>query len=576
MQLVMARFIRFTLALIGTGLLLNNSAHASDLSVAIGQAVKFTVTASGTQPFTYQWLKNSASISSANSDTYSIASATTADTASYTVVVTNSAGSITSTNATLTVNSSIVAPTITNQPASLTVTAGQSASFSVTASGSATLSYQWRKNGTAISGATSATYSIATTTSSAGSYSVVVTNSAGSITSGSATLTVNAAAVAPTIISQPTSLTVTAGQSVSFSVTASGSATLTYQWRKNGTAISGATSATYSIAATTTANAGSFTILVTNSAGSVTSGAAVLTVNPVIVAPVITSQPASLTVTAGQSASFSVTASGSATLTYQWLKNGAPISSATSSTYAIATATAADAATYSVIVSNSAGSTTSSGAVLTANSTTAAFSNGSFESPNVGANTFGSFKYNPTGTAWTFSSTTGVAGNNSGFTRNNPVAPVGAQVGYVQMTGSISQNVSFPAGSYTINALAAQRAHYSNQQVDVYVDGAKVGSYAPSGTAYTEVVTNAFTVTAGTHTIKFVGLTTVDTTLFIDNLTIQSATPSQVTIAGNGFETPNVGANTLGAFAYCPAGTPWTFTGEAGVSGNNSGFTNCV
>jgi hypothetical protein len=105
----------------------------------------------------------------------------------------------------------------------------------------------------------------------------------------------------------------------------------------------------------------------------------------------------------------------------------------------------------------------------------------------------------------------------------------------------------------------------------VYVDGAKVGSYAPGSTAYTEVATDAFTVAAGTHLIKFVGLATVDSTLFIDQLTIQPL--PEVTIADYGFEEPQVGANAFYAFAYRPIGTPWTFTGNAGITGNKSGFT---
>ncbi len=99
-----------------------------------------------------------------------------------------------------------VAPAITAQPQSSTVTAGASASFSVTATGTATLTFQWLFNGTAISGATSATFSIATTTSAnAGSYTVTVTNAGGSVTSSAATLTVNAAAATTTAAAPPPS-----------------------------------------------------------------------------------------------------------------------------------------------------------------------------------------------------------------------------------------------------------------------------------------------------------------------------------------------------------------------------------
>lgn len=174
-----------------------------------------------------------------------------------------------------------VAPSITTQPASQTVTAGQTASFSVVAAGTAPLAYQWRKNNVAISGATSPSYTTPATTSSdnGAQFTVVVSNSAGSVTSNAATLTVNPPVVAPTITTQPASQTVIAGQTATFTVAATGTAPLTYQWRKNGAAISGATSPTYTTPATKAADNGAqFTVVVTNSAGSATSNAAALTV----------------------------------------------------------------------------------------------------------------------------------------------------------------------------------------------------------------------------------------------------------------------------------------------------------
>src|SRR5258708_25120614 len=112
-------------------------------------------------------------------------------------------------------------------------------------------------------------------------FSVVYTNTAGSMTSAAATLTVNAAPVAPSITIQPGSQTVTAGQTASFSVAATGTAPLSFQWQKNGVAISGATSSSYTTPATTSSDNGAqFTVAVSNIAGSMTSIAATLTVNP--------------------------------------------------------------------------------------------------------------------------------------------------------------------------------------------------------------------------------------------------------------------------------------------------------
>ena len=149
-----------------------------------------------------------------------------------------------------------VAPQITAQPQNASVAAGQTATFSVTATGTAPLSYQWSKNATAISGATSASYTTPATAASdnGASFTVSVTNAAGSITSSAATLTVTGGgggAVAPQITAQPQNASITAGQMATFSVAATGTAPLSYQWMKNTSAISGATSASYTTPATT-------------------------------------------------------------------------------------------------------------------------------------------------------------------------------------------------------------------------------------------------------------------------------------------------------------------------------------
>src|SRR5438132_11317597 len=180
-------------------------------------------------------------------------------------------------------NAVAVAPTITTQPANQTVTAGQAASFTVVAGGTAPLSYQWQKNSVNIAGATAASYTtpVTTTADSGSTFRVVVTNTAGTVTSAAGTLTVNAAAVAPTITTQPANQTVTAGQTASFTVVAGGTAPLNYQWQKNRVNIAGATAASYTTPVTTTADSGSsFRVVVSNSAGTVTSSAATLTVNP--------------------------------------------------------------------------------------------------------------------------------------------------------------------------------------------------------------------------------------------------------------------------------------------------------
>ncbi len=252
------------------------------------------------------------------------------------------------------------------------VTAGQTANFNVAATGRGPLNYQWQRNGVAISGATSSSYTTPAATSSdnGAQFTVLVTNTVGSATSVAATLTVSPASVAPSITTQPASQIATAGQTASFSVAATGTAPLSYQWKRNGTGILGATSSSYTTPVTTISDNGAqFTVLVTNTAGSMTSATATLTVNAATVAPSITTQPASQTVTAGQTASFGIAATGTAPLSYQWQKNGANIVGATAASYATpATSTSDSGSTFRVLVSNTAGTATSSAATLTVNS----------------------------------------------------------------------------------------------------------------------------------------------------------------------------------------------------------------
>jgi hypothetical protein len=149
----------------------------------------------------------------------------------------------------------------------------------VTATGTGTLTYQWKKNGSAISGATSSSYTTpaAVASDNGAVFTVTVTGTSGNVTSSAATLTVTAP---PSITAQPSSKSVLTGQTATFSVAATGTATLTYQWSMSGVAISGATSATYTTPATTSADNGAqFTVTVTNAAGSVTSNPATLTVS---------------------------------------------------------------------------------------------------------------------------------------------------------------------------------------------------------------------------------------------------------------------------------------------------------
>jgi len=491
-------------------------------TVIVGSAATFTVVATGTSPFSYQWQKNGTDISGATAASYTTPATSLADsTATFHVVVTNSLGHVTSRDAVLTVNPAPVAPAITAQPQSITVSVGLTASFSVTATGTAPLSYQWRKNTVAISGATASSYTTPVTLAAdnGAAFSVVVSNGAGSTTSSDAILTLSSTPVAPAITAQPSNASVARGQAATFTAAVTGSPFPALQWQKYvggaWTDIAGATSLTYNTGSTTDADSGvQFHLVASNATGTATSNNATLTVtaptllliddfndgtrwtnqlnslgkaittsggifnlegntdlyfffndgttadsitshidqslaglaNLVIaikggaggeetavtvvfndgsdhpvslatygtlttayknisiplsafganldtiaflriegrgtgktirldnisvtagaaVAPTITAQPANIAVSAGQTATFTVAAAGTAPLSYQWKKNGTAISGATSASYTTpATSSSDNGASFTVVVSNSVSSVTSTAATLT-------------------------------------------------------------------------------------------------------------------------------------------------------------------------------------------------------------------
>jgi glucose/arabinose dehydrogenase len=164
--------------------------HPSNQTVLQGQPATFTVTAAGSTPLSYQWQRNQVNIPGANGPSHFIAGTTIADNgATFRCVVTNTFGSATSNEATLTVNAP---PSITGHPSSQTVTQGQAATFGVTAAGTAPLSFQWQRNQANISGATNSSYTIssAALSDNGAKFRCVVTNPFGSAASNEATLTV--------------------------------------------------------------------------------------------------------------------------------------------------------------------------------------------------------------------------------------------------------------------------------------------------------------------------------------------------------------------------------------------------
>jgi sugar lactone lactonase YvrE len=268
----------------------------------------------------------------------------------------------------------IASPSLTTSPSDQAVLQGNPVTFTSAASG-IVLQYQWQFNGANltdggnISGSNTTTLQISNTTPDEdGNYTVVVTNIAGSATA-TAVLTVTPV-IPPDIQSSPKPATVGPGGKATFSVSATGT-NLSYQWQlnganlTNGAGISGANSPILQISGAMSSNGGNYTVVVSNSNGSVTSSAASLTVRKIGVTIGTPRATESIILIA------SVKFSNSSAVTYQWLRNGNPvknsgtrITGATTSKLTIQPAIQADSGTYALRVTNSVGITTGPGLVV--------------------------------------------------------------------------------------------------------------------------------------------------------------------------------------------------------------------
>ncbi len=356
-------------------------APVGPLTMDAGQVQTFTATASGgSGTISYQWYVDGTAVGT-NSASYSYTASGTSHTV--TCTVTDSAStpvtSPASNAVTITVSAS---PTVSIAPVGpLTMDASQVQAFTSTPTeGSGTIHYQWYLGGSAVSGATSSTFSFS---ESVGSYSVTckVTDSAStpvtSPASNAVSVTVNSALVAPTVTASPTTVDQGQTSALSFTAVSTGTSPYTYQWLLEApgagsySAISGATSSGYSFATSGSTATGvwSFELQVTDSAGAVvTSSAATVTVNA---APTVTVSPTSWTMDVGQSEIFTATPSGgSGSYTgYQWYVDGAAQSGQTTQTFSYSPASAGSySITATVTDSSGATSAQSTAATITVNS----------------------------------------------------------------------------------------------------------------------------------------------------------------------------------------------------------------
>ncbi len=304
------------------------------VSAAAGMTVTFTVTATGAESYQWQYRTSASgswgkSPASGNTTaTLSVPVTAAKNGYQYRCKVTNAAGTVESNAVTLTVLQS--KPSITAQPQSVSAEAGTTATFKVTASGASSYQWQYRTSTSGswgkspASGNTTATLSVPVTAAKNGyQYRCAVTNAAGTVYSSAATLTVTQSA--PTITTQPKNASAATGGTVTYTVKATGSS-LNYRWQfysvllpewrdLENSEFGGLDTATLTVPVTAERAGYKFRCIVSNSAGSVTSNAATLTVTNI--KPVITVQPTNKSAATGSTAKFTVTASGSS-LRYQW------------------------------------------------------------------------------------------------------------------------------------------------------------------------------------------------------------------------------------------------------------------
>lgn len=336
-------------------------AHPQNATLIQGATHALSVTARGAGSLRYQWKKSGIDIPGATTTTLSFPNVQESSSGQYSVVVQNDFGSVTSNPATLIVGSP---PQLASANVPASAPLGSSVTFSVVAQGTAPLSYRWLKDGTQISGATSNSYTIPNVQAQhSGVYSIAITNSVGSPVFSLGSFT--AGGSAPLVTQHPESQSKVVGSSVSFSITATGPAPLSFQWMKDGNPLAGATSPNLNISNLQTTHSGLYVARISNSFGQVFSQSATLNVGT---APLINSHPQTSNQPVGGSVSFQVTAIGSLPINYQWMKNGTAMAGANSATLSFSNLQTSQAGDYTVRVSNSFGTIISQTARLTVSS----------------------------------------------------------------------------------------------------------------------------------------------------------------------------------------------------------------
>lgn len=335
-------------------------------SIGSGKTLTLSVGVSGSEPLQYQWWFRGLPLVGATQASLVLKDVQSDFGGDYFVVAGNAAGSVRSDMARLTV---VNPPGIFEQPQALIVNPGSNVTLRVVAeSDLAPITYQWRFNGVDIPGQMDSQLALgAVQLPQEGDYSVLVANPLAQTLSQTARLTVK---VKPIIVVQPTPTNQVAavGDSVSFTVTATGSLPMSFRWRRgtvnvtNITLMSG--TCVFTLPNVQTNQAGKYSVAITNLAGATSPAFSSNADLVVLFRPVITNQPVSRVAELGANSSFSVGAGGSAPLSYQWLFNNEPITGATASSLPLNALQSSQQGTYTVVVSNQVGRVLSQPATL--------------------------------------------------------------------------------------------------------------------------------------------------------------------------------------------------------------------
>jgi cyclophilin family peptidyl-prolyl cis-trans isomerase/predicted secreted protein len=335
----------------------------SENPVGVGNNVTFTATSQGVGPFTYQWRKNDSDIldASATGASYTLNSVGTEAAGTYSVRVSSAItpAGVTSAGNVLTVANPISAVVAQRTPTTESVNIGGNVTFSVpTISGSVgPYTYQWLKNDQNIEGATASTYVIDFVNAvDIGVYTVRVKNAITpeGVLSNAVPLDVSTAVANVNASRNPSAEGVALGTPVTFLVSTQGAGPFSFQWKKGGVNIPGATLASYSISAVTAEDTGSYTVLVSNATTpeGVLSNIVLLSVQSPVTAVGISINPNTSVLEAGQSIEFTATPNAPGPYTYQWYKNNEPISNAVDGNYLINGLQESDSGSYRVEVGN--------------------------------------------------------------------------------------------------------------------------------------------------------------------------------------------------------------------------------